>query len=185
MTMNLKTNSREEKILKKCEKTSYSFTACGCKLDNLLVIFLLLLVNGGLGNTIQITLTALGDPSATLLFVNLDNANLLKGLENAAVDLAGGVNVVGGAGAAVLGGSVNLAETADTNGLAEVDVTSDSGGANVEPIHPRSETIIVWCKARVDIPVSVLGRELVGSGGLDSVDPTCSSQIASFVVYLL
>lgn len=28
----------------------------------------------------------------------------------------------------------------------------------------------------VDIPVSVLGRELVGSGGLDSVDPTCSSQ---------
>lgn len=79
-------------------------------------------------------MAALGDPSAALLLVNLDNANLLEGLEHAAVDLAGGVDVVGGAGTAVLGGSVDFAETADTDGLAEVDVTSDSGGANVEPV---------------------------------------------------
>lgn len=108
-------------------------------LDNLLVIFLLL-VNGGLGNTVQITLAALGDPSATLLLVNLNNANLLEGLEDAAVDLAGGVDVVGGAGTAVLGGSVDLAETTDTDSLAEVDVTSDSSGANVEPITIRNYT---------------------------------------------
>jgi hypothetical protein len=41
--------------------------------------------------------------------------------------------VVGGAGTAVLGGTVDLAETADTDGLAHVDVTGDSGGADVEP----------------------------------------------------
>lgn len=34
---------------------------------------------------------------------------------------------------AVLGGTVDLAEAADTDGLAEVDVTSNSSGANVEP----------------------------------------------------
>lgn len=119
----------------------HSQHVCGCKLDNLLVIFLLL-VNGGLGNTVQITLAALGDPSATLLLVNLDNTNLLEGLEDAAVDLAGGVDVVGGAGTAVLGGSVDLAETADTDGLAEVDVTSDSGGANVEPVIRWLEVVV-------------------------------------------
>jgi hypothetical protein len=104
-------------------------------------------------------LTALGDPSATLLLVNLNDTNLLEGLEDSAFDLAGGVDVVGGARAAVLGGSVDLAETANTDGLAEVDVTSDSGGANVEP-------------------VSVLGRKLVGSGGLDSVDPTRDGELS-------
>ncbi|KAL3705150.1 hypothetical protein TMatcc_008822 [Talaromyces marneffei ATCC 18224] len=111
--------------------------ACGCKLDNLLVIFLLLLVNGGLGNTVQITLTALGDPSATLLL----------GLEDPAVDLAGGVDVVGGTRTAVLGGSVDLAETANTDGLAEVDVTSDSSGADVEPIDSLIRDQVLRCEA--------------------------------------
>jgi hypothetical protein len=100
---------------------------------NLLVILFLLLVHGGLGDTVQITLTTLSDPSATLLLVNLNDTNLLKGLEHSAVDLARGVDVVGGGRTAVLRRSVDLAETANTDGLAEVDVTGDGGGTNVEP----------------------------------------------------
>lgn len=61
--------------------------------------------------------------------------------------------MLGGTGAAVLGGAVDLAEAADTNGLAEVDVAGDGGGADVEP-------------------VNVLGGELLGGTGLDGVDPT-------------
>lgn len=59
----------------------------------------------------------------------------------------------GGGNAAVLGGTVNLAETADTDGLAEVDVTGDRGGADVEP-------------------VNVQRGELLGGTGLDGVNPT-------------
>lgn len=47
---------------------------------------------------------------------------------------------------------MDLAETADTNGLAEVDVTGNGGSADVEP-------------------VDALRRELFGGSGLDSVDP--------------
>lgn len=41
--------------------------------------------------------------------------------------------MVGRAGATVLGSTVDLAQTADTNGLANVYVTGDGGGADVEP----------------------------------------------------
>lgn len=41
--------------------------------------------------------------------------------------------MVGGARATVSRGTVNLSEATDTDGLAEVDVTGDSGGADVEP----------------------------------------------------
>lgn len=61
-----------------------------------------------------------------------------------------------GAGAAVLGGTVDLAQTADTDGLAHVDVTGDGSGADV-------------------VPVNVLGRKLLGGTSLDSVDPTLIS----------
>lgn len=61
--------------------------------------------------------------------------------------------MLGGARATVLGGTVDLAETADTDGLAEVDVAGDGGGANVEP-------------------VGILGRHLLGGAGLDGVNPT-------------
>lgn len=101
---------------------------------SLLVILLLLLVNGGLGNTVQIPLAALGDAAATLVLVVLKDTNLLEGLQDLTVDGARGVDVVGGAVAAVLGRAVDLAEAVDTDGLAEVDVTGDSGGADVVPI---------------------------------------------------
>jgi hypothetical protein len=120
----------------------------------LLVILLLLSLEGGLGNTVQITLAGLCDAAATLVLVDLYDADLLEGLEDLAVDGAGGIDVVRGARAAVLGGTVDLAETADTDGLAHVDVAGDGGGANVEP-------------------VNVLGGQLVGVRSLDSVDPAC------------
>lgn len=135
----------EEK--KELEKFQLFFIA------NLLLILLLLGLSGGLGNTVQITLAGLGDAAATLVLVLLNDANLLEGLEDLAVDGAGGVNVVRGAVAAVLGGAVDLAEAANTDGLAEVDVAGDGGGADVEP-------------------VNVLGRELLGGTSLDGVNPT-------------
>ena len=72
--------------------------------------------------------------------------------------------MLGGAGATVLGGSVDLAETTDTDGLAQVDGASDSGGTDVEP-------------------VNVLGRELLGRTGLDGVNPTC--EVVSMIKLLL
>lgn len=103
------------------------------RLKTNLLLVLLLLVNGGLGNAVQIPLTGLGDATATLLLVLLEDTNLLESLEDLAVDTTGGVNVVGGTRATVFRGAVDLSETTDTDGLAEVDVTGDSGGADVEP----------------------------------------------------
>lgn len=121
----------------------------------LLVILILLLLglSGGLGNSVQITLAGLGDAAATLVLVLLKDADLLEGLHDLAVNGAGGVDVVGGGVAAVLGGTVDLAETADTDGLAEVNVAGNGGGADVEP-------------------VNVLGGELLGGTSLDGVNPT-------------
>lgn len=103
--------------------------------------------------TVQITLASLGDAAASLVLIDLEDANLGKGLHGLAVDGARGVDVVGRAGAAVAGGTVDLAETANTNGLAHVDVAGDGGGTDVEP-------------------VNVLGGHLLGGASLDRVDPT-------------
>jgi hypothetical protein len=126
---------------------------------HLLVILLLLSLEGGLGDTVQITLAGLCDAAATLVLVLLKDTNLLESLHDLAVDGAGGVNVVGGARAAVLGGSVDLAEAAYTDSLAHVDVTGDGSGADVEP-------------------VDVLGRELIGMARLDSVNPAWNGEFS-------
>jgi hypothetical protein len=118
-------NRKKQDFIHLCERQVRS--------KNLLLIFVLLVIDSGLGDTVQVTLTALGDPSATLVLVNLNNTDLLESLEHSAVDLTGGVDVVRWTRTAVLGRSVDLAETANTDSLAEVDVTGDSGGANVEP----------------------------------------------------
>jgi len=118
-----------------------------------LLVILLLLLQGGLGNTVQITLAGLGDAAATLVLIDLKDTDLLEGLADLAVDGAGGVNVTAGAGTAVLGGTVDLAQTADTDGLAHVDVTGNGSSADV-------------------VPVNVLGRKLLGGTGLDGIDPT-------------
>jgi hypothetical protein len=128
-------------------------------LDLLVILILLLGLSGGLGNSVQITLTGLGDAAATLLLVLLKDTDLLKSLHHLSVDGAGSIDVLGGTAATVLGSAVDLAETADTDGLAEVDVAGDRGGTDVEP-------------------VNVLGRELLGGTSLDSVDPTRDGELA-------
>jgi hypothetical protein len=124
--------------------------------SGLLVILLLLGLEGGHGDTVQITLAGLGDAAATLVLIDLKDTDLLEGLADLAVDGAGGVNVTAGAGTAVLGGTVDLAQTADTDGLAHVDVTGNGSSADV-------------------VPVNVLGRKLLGGTGLDGIDPTLIS----------
>jgi hypothetical protein len=81
---------------------SSSFVCVG---KHLLVILLLLGLEGGLGNSVQITLAGLCDAAATFVLVLLENTDLLKSLHDLAVDGAGGVDVVGGARATVLGGT--------------------------------------------------------------------------------
>lgn len=61
--------------------------------------------------------------------------------------------MVGWAGTTVAGRSVDLAKTSDTDGLAEVDVAGDGGGANV-------------------VPVDGLWWELLGGTGLHGINPT-------------
>lgn len=122
--------------------------------NNLLVILLLIGLEGGHSNTVQITLTGLGDAATSLVLILLKDTDLLKGLHDLAVNRARGIDVVGRAGATVLGGTMDLAKTADTDGLAEVDVTSDGGSADV-------------------VPVNGLRRELLHVTGLDGVNPTC------------
>ena len=103
--------------------------------------------------TVQITLAGLGDPAASLVLILLEDTNLLKGLHDLAVNGAGGIDVVGWARATVAGGAVDLAKTADTDGLAEVDVAGDGRGADV-------------------VPVDRLRWELLGGASLDRVNPT-------------
>ena len=83
-----------------------------------LLVILLLGLEGGLRNTVQITLAGLCDAAATLVLVLLKDTNLLQSLHDLAVNGARGVDVVRRAGAAVLGGSVDLAEAAYTDSLA-------------------------------------------------------------------
>lgn len=98
---------------------------------NLLLV--LLLVNGGLGNPVKIPLAGLGDAASALLLVVLKDTDLLERLDDLAVDGTGGIDVVVGAGATVLGRAVDLAQAANTDGLAHVDVTGNGSGADVVP----------------------------------------------------
>ena len=101
--------------------------------STLLVVILVLLLERGDRDTVQITLAGLCDPATTLLLIPLQNTDLLERLADLAVDCTGSVDVVRGARATVLGAAVDLAETANTDGLAHVDVAGDGCGADVEP----------------------------------------------------
>lgn len=104
-------------------------------------------------NTIQITLSALGDTATSLVLILLQDTDLLEGLHNLAVYAAAGIDVVRWAGSTVAGGAVNLSETSNTDGFSEVDVAGDRGSTNVEP-------------------VDRLGWELLRWAGLDGINPT-------------
>ena len=142
-----------------------------------LLVILLLGLEGGLRNAVQVTLAGLGDAATTLVLVDLNDADLLERLEDLAVNGAGGVDVVGGAGAAVLGGTasistvrharfaargyapVDLAETANTDGLAHVDVPSDGSGADVEPVNILGGQLLgVWNKCQLPGPATTIPR---------------------------
>jgi hypothetical protein len=109
--------------------------------------------------TVQITLSLLGNATATFLLVLLEDLDLLKSLHDLAVDAAGSIDVVRRARATVLSAAVNLAKAANTDGLAEVDVAGDGSGADVEP-------------------VDVLGGHLFGRAGLDGINPTCAIHVS-------
>jgi hypothetical protein len=81
--------------------------------------------------------------------------------------------VVGGARAAVLGATVDLAQTADTDGLAHVDVTGDSGGTDVVPSVDNLAEVRHLGPWKKVLPVDALRRKLLKVTGLDSVAPTC------------
>lgn len=66
--------------------------------------------------------------------------------------------MVGWSGTTVLGGTVNLGKTTNTDSFAEVDVTGVSSGTDV-------------------VPVDGLRREFVGCAGLDSINPTFEREI--------
>lgn len=105
--------------------------------SSLLVVILLLSLEGGHGDTVQVTLAGLGDTATALVLVLLEHVDLLEGLHDLTVDGAGGVDVVARAHTPVLDAAVDLPQTADTDGLAHVDVTGDGGGADVEPVQQR------------------------------------------------
>lgn len=73
--------------------------------------------------------------------------------------------MVGWSGTTVLGGTVNLGETANTDSFAEVDVTGVGSGTNV-------------------VPVDGLRWEFVGRAGLDSINPTFEREITLAIGYV-
>ena len=75
--------------------------------------------------TVQITLAGLCNAAATLLLVLLEDVDLLESLHDLPVDAAAAVNVVRRAGATVLGDTVNLPQTANTDSLPEVDMAGN------------------------------------------------------------
>ena len=124
------------------------------KHQNLLVILILLIgLDGGLSDTIQISLSSLCDSTTSLVLILLQDTDLLEGLEDLSVNRSGSIDVVRWAGSTVTGRSVDLAKTTDTDGFAEVDVAGDGSGADVEPIDR-------------------LGWELLCWAGLDGINPT-------------
>lgn len=108
----------------------------------LVILVLLISFDGGLGNTVQITLTGLGNPAAALLLILLENPNLLEGLHDLAVNGAGSIDVVRRARTTVLGATVHLPQAADTDSLAHIDVASDGCGADVVPEQSQQQQLV-------------------------------------------
>ena len=84
--------------------------------------------------TVQITLSALCDATASLILILLQNTDLLKRLHDLAVYASAGIDMVGWTGTTVAGGAMDFAKTTDTDGFAEVDVAGDGGSTNVKPV---------------------------------------------------
>lgn len=109
-------------------------------------------------NAVQITLTFRGN-LATTIAVLLQQVQLLQGLDGLAVDGARGILVVGWASAAALLATVDQVQGTNTNSRAQVNVTGDGGNANIEPVR------VVW-------------SHLLGTAGLDQVNPGGNSDLS-------
>lgn len=109
-------------------------------------------------NTVQVSLTVLGDLSATL-WRNLNNANLLQSLDNLSVDRAGSVSVLVWSETSVDRATVQLVQLTDTNVLSQVDVSGSRSSSLVEP------------------GLGLLGRQLIASGGLHKFNVTWNLQL--------
>lgn len=79
------------------------------------------------------SLSVLADPPSTVR-CRLEHTNLLEGLNDVPLNTGSGIAVVAWAGTAAVLGTVKLGESADTDVLAEVDVTGNGGcdGAKVD-----------------------------------------------------
>lgn len=77
-------------------------------MGRLLVILFLLSLHTRLRNTVKIPLAGLCDAASALLLILLQHANLLQRLHHFPIDTARGIDVVAGAGATVLGATVDL-----------------------------------------------------------------------------
>lgn len=104
------------------------------------------------GDAVKITLAARGD-AATTLSILLHDADGFELLEHGTGDRARADLVVVAASPSVAGTAVRLAERTHTHVALRVELASDGGGANVEPIR-------------------VIRRELLVRRGLDGVDPS-------------
>ena len=99
-----------------------------------LLLFLLLLLLLGLAGSldnrgrdaVEVTLAILGNAAAAVVGL-LQDANLLEGLADLALDRGGCVRVVRGAVPAAVAAAVKLDQGADANVFPEVDVSRDSG----------------------------------------------------------
>ena len=128
------------------------------KTDLFVILLLLIRLNGGLSNTVQISLARLCDSATSLVLILLKDTDLLECLEDLSVNGSGSVNVVGWARTTVAGGTVDFTKTTDTDGFAEVDVAGDRCGANVEPIDGLGWEFLCWA-------------------GLDGINPTCGQEV--------
>ena len=101
-----------------------------------IILILLLSLQSLLSDSVQISLPRLRDSPASLVFVLLQDTDLLQRLHDLAIHGPAGIDVMGGTGASILLRAVEFPKTADTDSLSEVNVSCDGGGTDVIPIEP-------------------------------------------------
>ncbi len=85
--------------------------------------------------TVQISLSTLRNPSSTLILILLQHTNLLQRLHHFPIDASAGIDVMTGPTATILLAAMHFPETAYTDRFAEVDVSRNGCGPDVEPVH--------------------------------------------------
>lgn len=109
-------------------------------------------------NTVQISLTVLGD-SSTTLWRDFEDTDLLQSLDNSSVDGTRSVGVLLWSETSVDSTTVQLVQLTDTNLLSQVDVSGSRSSSLVEP------------------GLGLLWWQLVTSRGLDKLNVTWDFQL--------